>query len=50
MTGYDFAEPPCPDCDAPPGQFCHWWCPRYNDDDYDQAHQDQQAGGLDDGF
>jgi hypothetical protein len=34
-------EDDCPDCEAPPGQSCHWWCPRYADVLYDEEPPDE---------
>jgi hypothetical protein len=35
MTGLAFDhDGPCPDCGAPPGRLCHWWCPRYAEPPY----------------
>jgi hypothetical protein len=25
------SDEPCPDCDAPGKELCHWYCPRYED-------------------
>lgn len=26
-----FPDVACPDCHAPAGRLCHWYCPRYNE-------------------
>jgi hypothetical protein len=34
---------PCPDCDAPAGSLCHWWCPRYTEPPYHEEPADANA-------
>jgi hypothetical protein len=40
----------CPDCGAAPDRLCHWYCPRYAEDDLDRRDEDAQAGDHPDGF